>query len=314
MRDAEALAVDDVRRDADDGPVDRRVHVGARRRADVERRVGAPPPSWYQRGLPPPPPKSLWNEPRSDALVRLPAERLSSASAPSVAEWKPIAVNADLRDRHPQTHEPCSATTCGNGGVCGLSGGVRRAGARCDRPAAAAEGGQRATRSRATIASSDEERERRARPRAHLPTLHAPRSGLGREDGMSRGTVANAEPPSTRVAASGSIQRAPPRTRGRSSQPRRRSRRARRYHRFRWRGRPTGPPQIEIPRWIQLVGLPLLLLLALGGRGGGRVMPSSSSSCAADRAPPRPARPGRWRRADPARVRSRDRVPELRRR
>ena len=74
--------------------VDRRVDGGARRARRRRRRScagPAPPPIWYQAGPWPPPPKSLWpSRASSPSFAWRPTG--SSASAPSPAPWKPIAV------------------------------------------------------------------------------------------------------------------------------------------------------------------------------------------------------------------------------
>ena len=72
-------------------------------------------------------------------------------------------------------------------------------------------------------------------------------------------------------------------------------------------------PKTQIPRWIQLVGLPLLLLIGVDRSRARSVTSSSSSSSPRCRAAAEPAGARRRARLDPPRLRGGHRLPELRR-
>ena len=233
--DARAVAMtgDDVRRDADDRAVDRRVHVGAaaaptssadvvpplelvpasavrrRRRRSCGRRGRARPGSPCGRAAP--------------ARSRRRARR-GSRSPSSCA----CAIGICRRTA------PCIARICGNGFVCVLGtiwptpsvADVRALPPKADSSSATS----------ATIARSVRSANRRARRVERTSRRSTRRLRMGREDGMSRGRLGPG------------LQRS---SNHRSS--------AARYHRTS-AGTPA-PARIAIPRWVQLVGLPLLLIL-----------------------------------------------------
>ena len=127
---AVVLAADDVRRDADDGPVHRRVDARAGRGADVERR-GRAAAELVPGRMAAAAAEHPVEHPRDETLVPLAADRRE--------RHRPVLrrVVADRRDASCATGicsrtAPCTATTCGDGLVCafavrsGTASGVMR--------------------------------------------------------------------------------------------------------------------------------------------------------------------------------------------
>ena len=257
---AEAMAGDDVRRDADDGAVDRRVHVGAGRRADVER--------------------------GRRAAVELVPDRMSAAAAEDLVEHALhdafVALLPERRERHravgrrsgsrsPSTGPARSASAAGPRRASRRSAGTAASASLAARFATASAGALRApppnaVSSRAitsTIARRVRSAKRRARRAARTSRRSTRRLRLGREDGMSGGTVSNGRASVNRGGRAGSSQSSVERSSADDVpvlEPRRRPSRPPRYHRSH-AGSRRRQPRIEIPRWMQLVGLPLLLVL-----------------------------------------------------
>ena len=219
--------------DRDDGAVDGRVDVGARRGADVEHvRAGGPPSSWYQRGASLARARDPVPEPREEALVRLAADRLERRAA-VVRAVEPDRGHDGGRDGQLDLEVPDRREHCGSRWRTAVAAAERRRSSIGDRRSADPPE-PNAVRSSVTTPStpSTDERARAARARRWARRLRSRRRAACRERGEAiGGTVAHVE------------RRLHPAPEPRDGQG---------YDRA--RERVPQAPTIRIPRWIQLVG------------------------------------------------------------
>ena len=278
-RDAVRLAVEDVVADRDDGAVDRRVDVRAAAAPTSSAPVAGPcaaaelvvaRPAARRR-------RRAGGRSREDALVRLAADRLERQRVPVgavVAERRHRA----LRDRELDAQRALLATIIA--AAAGRSGWPAAAlrQRRLERRRRRAEGGDERGRRRSRAPTRPSDGHAPAAPREPAPsavrTPRAPRGWRGEADHRRRtvATVARRVSNEPALGAGAPAERRPA---------------------VRWPRDAPGGAKILIPRWIQLVGLPLLLLFVWVVAGAVKHVVFLFLVALADRALLRPDRQGR---------------------
>ena len=225
----------------------------------------------------------------------------STPSALALPPWKPIAVTRLWLTGSWRCSEPSLAITSGWGGPAGTSrdalAGAATVAGEPEPPNADRSSVTSATRAIAIRAARRRRRRSRSRCRrreaADAPVLHRGRHVGHRSErlrGFQREGAVGAERPVPVRGPEGDDARGsigPVSAIGR-------------------------PPRIEIPRWVQLVGLPLLLVFAWVFLTAAGHVVFLFLVADADRAPARPDRAGAPAGPAPARPLGRDRVPDLR--